>query len=323
MLSLFRQSGLVDQSRSAELGGAKGAAVSGRCQRVRLRQIAHVQRAGRRMGVVSGSSASHTPGSSPASRSRSGYPFAQRWTSPGPRRSSQTRLVSTLICKCLTRSKKKTKKTLLYVIWSPMVVPQKGSGCVSQLDWQIGHVNYNLPPFHRFLLPSLNSWRLIFVCVRSDIFVCSSSDGLGTPKPAVSSWRRSTSPSHWGIKLHRHKTLVLPPFFLFPVPARRSRPHAVRIYTNYYIARAMHILPTKKREGWQKNIHIDIYAGLDGKHVPTYPRMASPVKEERERKKNTPTHRQSNPFFLSLSLHIIIWCCPVWRYESFICIDRG
>ena len=111
MLSLFRQSGLVDQSRSAELGGAKGAAVSGRCQRVRLRQIAHVQRAGRRMGVVSGSSASHTPSSSPASRSRSGYPFAQRWTSPGPRRSSQTRLVSTLICKCLTRSKTKKQKT--------------------------------------------------------------------------------------------------------------------------------------------------------------------------------------------------------------------
>ena len=140
------------------------------------------------------------------------------------------------------------------------------------------------------------------MCVRSDIFVCSSSDGLGTPKPAVSSWRRSTSPSHWGIKLHRHKTLVLPPpFFLFPVPARRSRPHAVRIYTNCYIARAMHILPTKKREGWQKNIHIDIYAGLDGKHVPTYPRMASPVKEERERKKKH-THTSSIQSFFSLSL---------------------
>ena len=324
MLSLFRQSGLVDQSRSAELGGAKGAAVSGRCQRVRLRQIAHVQRAGRRMGVVSGSSASHTPSSSPASRSRSGYPFAQRWTSPGPRRSSQTRLVSTLICKCLTRSKKKTKKTLLYVIWSPMVVPQKGSGCVSQLDWQIGHVNYNLPPFHRFLLPSLNSWCLIFVCVRSDIFVCSSSDGLGTPKPAVSSWRRSTSPSHWGIKLHRHKTLVLPPFFLFPVPARRSRPHAVRIYTNCYIARAMHILPTKKKRGVTKKHTYRYICGVRWQTRTNLPPNGLPCKRRKRKKKKTHPHIV-NPilFFLSLSLHIIIWCCPVWRYESFICIDRG
>ena len=182
-----------------------------------------------------------------------------------------------------------------------MVVPQKGSGCVSQLDWQIGHVNYNLPPFHRFLLPSLNSWRLIFVCVRSDIFVCSSSDGLGTPKPAVSSWRRSTSPSHWGIKLHRHKTLVLPPFFLFPVPARRSRPHAVRIYTNCYIARAMHILPTKKKRGVTKKHTYRYICGVRWQTRTNLPPNGLPCKR-RKRKKKKHTHTSSIQSFFSLSL---------------------
>jgi hypothetical protein len=89
------QSGFFDQSRAAELGGAEGAAIGGGRQRVRLRQVAHVQWAGRRLGVVSGSSASHPPGPISASRSRSGHPAAQRRrrTSPDTRRSPQKRSV--------------------------------------------------------------------------------------------------------------------------------------------------------------------------------------------------------------------------------------